>query len=64
MLNYTLLLHGLQGTGEGLPGALLRDLLDAVDRAKGAVLVTADRDFDVLHPEHLQRERVDPKSLR
>jgi hypothetical protein len=38
MLNYTLLLHGLQGTGEGLPGALLRDLLDAVDRgAKGAV---------------------------
>jgi hypothetical protein len=38
MLNYTLLLHGLQSTGEGLPGALLRDLLDAVDRgAKGAV---------------------------
>jgi hypothetical protein len=38
MLNYTLLLHGLRSTGEGLPGALLRDLLDAVDRgAKGAV---------------------------
>src|SRR5687767_1492104 len=38
MLNYTLLLHGLRTTGEGLPGALLRDLLDAVDRgAKGAV---------------------------
>jgi hypothetical protein len=38
MLNYTLLLHGLAATGEGLPGALLRDLLDAVDRgAKGAV---------------------------
>ena len=38
MLNYTLLLHGLRVTGEGLPGALLRDLLDAVDRgAKGAV---------------------------
>lgn len=38
MLNYTLLLHGFEGAGEGLPGALLRDLLDAVDRgAKGAV---------------------------
>jgi hypothetical protein len=38
MLNYTLLLHGLRSTGDGLPGALLRDLLDAVDRsAKGAV---------------------------
>lgn len=38
MLNYTLLLHGYKGAGEGLPGALLRDLLDAVDRgAKGAV---------------------------
>lgn len=31
MLKYTLLLHGLQSTEAGLPGALLRDLLDAVD---------------------------------
>lgn len=38
MLNYTLLLHGLNVSGDGLPGALVRDLLDAVDRgAKGAV---------------------------
>ncbi|MBW3569853.1 MAG: hypothetical protein KY467_01990 [Gemmatimonadetes bacterium] len=38
MLHYTLLLNGFQGPGEGLPGALLRDLLHAVDRgAKGAV---------------------------
>ena len=38
MLSYTLLLHGLRNPGEGLPGALLRDLLEAVDRgAKGAV---------------------------
>ncbi|HEX2080786.1 MAG TPA: hypothetical protein VHG08_23980 [Longimicrobium sp.] len=38
MLKYTLLLHGLRSTGEGLPGALLRDLLDAVDRGtRGAV---------------------------
>jgi hypothetical protein len=31
MLKYTLLLHGLQSREEGLPGALLRDLLDAVN---------------------------------
>jgi hypothetical protein len=38
MLNYTLLLHGLRSHGDGLPGALVRDLLEAVDRgAKGAV---------------------------
>ncbi|HEY0022579.1 MAG TPA: hypothetical protein VGB24_06695 [Longimicrobium sp.] len=38
MLNYTLLLHGYRSPGAGLPGALVRDLLDAVDRgAKGAV---------------------------
>lgn len=38
MLNYTLLLHGLRDAAEGLPGALMRDLLEAVDRgAKGAV---------------------------
>lgn len=38
MLNYTLLLHGFHGDTDGLPGALVRDLLTAVDRgAKGAV---------------------------
>lgn len=38
MLNYTLLLHGLRDAADGLPGALVRDLLEAVDRgAKGAV---------------------------
>lgn len=36
----------------------------ATAAATGAVLVTADRDFDVLHPGHLQREWVDPQSLR
>jgi tRNA(fMet)-specific endonuclease VapC len=36
----------------------------ATAAATGAVLVTADRDFDVLHPDHLQREWVDPQSLR
>jgi tRNA(fMet)-specific endonuclease VapC len=30
----------------------------------GAVLLTTDRDFDVLHPDHLRREWVDPASLR
>jgi hypothetical protein len=38
MLHYTLLLHGLRDSADGLPGALVRDLLQAVDRgAKGAV---------------------------
>lgn len=38
MLNHTLLLHGLRDAAEGLPGALVGDLLEAVDRgAKGAV---------------------------
>lgn len=38
MLNYTLLLHGYRDNADGLPGALVRDLLEAVDRgAKGAV---------------------------
>ncbi|HST61519.1 MAG TPA: hypothetical protein VLK84_22625 [Longimicrobium sp.] len=38
MLSYTLLLHGYDSPGDGLPGALVRDLLQAVDRgAKGAV---------------------------
>jgi hypothetical protein len=38
MLEYTLLLEGLERRHPGLPGALLRDLLDAVDQgARGAV---------------------------
>jgi tRNA(fMet)-specific endonuclease VapC len=36
----------------------------ATAAATGAVLITADRDFDVLHPGQLQREWVDPQSLR
>lgn len=36
----------------------------ATAAATGAVLITADQDFDVLHPAHLQREWVDPQSLR
>jgi tRNA(fMet)-specific endonuclease VapC len=36
----------------------------ATAAATGAVLVTADKDFDVLHPGHIQREWVDPQSLR
>ncbi|HEX5870624.1 MAG TPA: type II toxin-antitoxin system VapC family toxin [Longimicrobium sp.] len=36
----------------------------ATAAATGAVLVTADRDFDVLYPGHLQREWVDPQGLR
>ncbi|HEV3050299.1 MAG TPA: type II toxin-antitoxin system VapC family toxin [Longimicrobium sp.] len=30
----------------------------------GAVLLTTDRDFAVVHPDHLRREWVDPESLR
>jgi hypothetical protein len=38
MLHYSLLLHGIRDADEGLPGALVRDLLQAVDRgARGAV---------------------------
>lgn len=38
MLDYTLILQGFEREERGLPGALLRDLLDAVDQgAKGAV---------------------------
>lgn len=32
--------------------------------AAGATVLTTDRDFDVLHPTHVQREWVDPESLR
>lgn len=36
----------------------------ATAAATGAVLLTTDRDFDPLHPAHLQREWIDPQSLR
>ena len=36
----------------------------ATAAATGAVVLTTDRDFDVLHPAHIQREWVDPQSLR
>jgi tRNA(fMet)-specific endonuclease VapC len=35
----------------------------ATAAATGAVLLTTDRDFDPLHPAHLQREWIDPQSL-
>lgn len=36
----------------------------AAAAATGAVLLTTDRDFDALHPAHVQREWVDPRTLR
>jgi tRNA(fMet)-specific endonuclease VapC len=49
----------------GTPMGQQNDIwIAATAAASGAVLVTADRDFDVLHPGHLQREWVDPQSLR
>jgi tRNA(fMet)-specific endonuclease VapC len=36
----------------------------ATAAATGAVVLTTDRDFDVLHPAHIQREWVDPQNLR
>jgi tRNA(fMet)-specific endonuclease VapC len=35
----------------------------ATAAATGAIVLTTDRDFDVLHPGHLTREWVDPASL-
>lgn len=35
----------------------------ATAAATGAVLLTTDRDFDPLHPAHLQRQWIDPRSL-
>jgi tRNA(fMet)-specific endonuclease VapC len=34
----------------------------ATAAATGAVLLTTDHDFDPLHPAHLQREWIDPRS--
>lgn len=36
----------------------------ATAAATGAVVLTTDRDFDVLHPGLIQREWVDPHTLR
>lgn len=36
----------------------------ATAAAYNAVLITTDRDIDALHPDHIQREWVDPGSLR
>lgn len=36
----------------------------ATARATGATLLTIDKDFDVLHPALINREYVDPASLR
>lgn len=36
----------------------------ATAAATGAVVLTTDSDFDVLHPTRIHREWVDPQSLR
>jgi tRNA(fMet)-specific endonuclease VapC len=36
----------------------------ATARATGATILTTDRDFDVLHPDLVQREWVDPVTLK
>jgi tRNA(fMet)-specific endonuclease VapC len=36
----------------------------ATASATGAVILTTDRDFDALHPTFIQREWVDPQTLR
>jgi tRNA(fMet)-specific endonuclease VapC len=36
----------------------------ATAAATGAVVLSTDRDFDALHPARIQREWVDPESLR
>lgn len=36
----------------------------ATARATGATLLTFDRDFDFLHPAHIEREWVDQNTLR
>lgn len=38
--------------------------IGAVARASGALLLTTDKDFDWLHPALLEREWIDPTSLR
>jgi tRNA(fMet)-specific endonuclease VapC len=50
---------------DGTPMGQQNDLwIAATARATGAILLTTDRDFDVLHPAWIQREYVDPMSLR
>jgi hypothetical protein len=34
----------------------------AIAKATGATLLTTDKDFDHLHPNHLQRIYIDPAS--
>lgn len=49
----------------GTPIGQQNDLwIAATAAATGAVLLTTDRDFDKLHPSHLQREWIDPATLR
>ena len=36
----------------------------ATAAATGALILTTDTDFDDLHPAHLQREWIDPRTLR
>lgn len=49
----------------GTPMGQQNDMwIAATAAATGAVLLTTDLDFELLHPDHLVREWVDPKSLR
>jgi tRNA(fMet)-specific endonuclease VapC len=51
--------------GAGTPIGQQNDLwIAATAAATGAVLLTTDRDFDKLHPSHLEREWIDPATLR
>jgi tRNA(fMet)-specific endonuclease VapC len=36
----------------------------ATAAATGAVVLTTDQDFDALHPDRIQREWIDPETLR
>jgi tRNA(fMet)-specific endonuclease VapC len=49
----------------GTPMGQQNDLwIAATAAATGAMVLTTDTDFDVLHPGHIQREWVDPATLR
>lgn len=52
-------------TGTGMRMGQQNDLwIAATAAATGAVVLTTDKDFDVLHPGSIQREWVDPQTLR
>ncbi|HST61520.1 MAG TPA: type II toxin-antitoxin system VapC family toxin [Longimicrobium sp.] len=54
-----------QLTGAGMRMGQQNDLwIAATAAATGAIVLTTDKDFDVLHPGSIQREWVDPDTLR